>query len=90
MKVNKTLKSIKNLLAKYWKKWTIFIFLAIVVYTGIIFYQYVYKSLYEQREVAPFRLEIKKTIYQSIMDDYLSKGEKINQIFNKNYLDPFK
>jgi hypothetical protein len=90
MDLKKISKSIRNFFTKHWKKWTIFAFLAILVYVGFIFYKYVYKSLYEQREVAPFKLEIKKATYQSIMDDYLGKGEKINQITNKNYLDPFK
>lgn len=90
MDFKKTAKSIRNLFIKHWKKWTIFAFLAILVYIGFIFYKYVYKSLYEQREVSPFKLEIKKAAYQSIMDKLLNRGEKINQITNKNYLDPFK
>lgn len=90
MDFKKTAKSIRNLFIKHWKKWTIFAFLAILVYVGFIFYKYIYKPLYEQKEVSPFKLEIKKAAYQSIMDKFLSKGEKINQINNKNYLDPFK
>lgn len=90
MDFKKTAKSIRNLFIKHWKKWTIFAFLAILVYIGFIFYKYTYKPLYEQKEVSPFKLEIKKAAYQSIMDKFLSKGEKINQITNKNYLDPFK
>lgn len=90
MDLKKTLKSIRNFFIKHWKKWTIFAFLAILVYIGFIFYKYTYKPLYEQKEVSPFKLEIKKSVYQSIMDNFLSRGEKINQINNKNYLDPFK
>jgi hypothetical protein len=90
MDLKKTLKSVKNFFIKHWKKWTIFAFLAILVYIGFIFYKYVYQPLYEQKEVSPFKLEIKKSVHQSIMDKFLSREEKINQINNKNYLDPFK
>ena len=86
----KTFKSIKNFFAKHWKKWTIFAFLAILIYVGFVFYKYVYRSLYEQKEVAPFKLEIKKTLYQSIVNNYSDKIEEINRINTKNYLNPFK
>jgi len=90
MNLKKTAKSIRNFFIKHWKKWTIFSFLAILVYIGFIFYEYVYKPIYALKEVAPFKLEIKRAVYQGIVDAYLNKGEKVNQINTKNYLDPFK
>jgi len=83
------LKSLKMFFAKHWRKWTICAFLAILIYVGFIAYKYVYLTLYGQREVVPFKLEIKKNIYREIMDS-LNQEEKINQIFSKEYLDPFK
>ena len=64
--------------------------LAIVIYAGFISYKYVYKPLYAQNEITPFKLEIKKAAYQSIMDNYAKKQETIDKIINKNYSDPFK
>ena len=90
MKTDKILKSSKSFFARHWKKWTILAFLAILVYIGFVFYKYVYGPLYSQREVSPFKLEIKKATYQSIKDNYSGREEKINQIINKNYSDPFK
>jgi len=90
MNLKKTAKSIKNFFIKHWKKWTIFAFLAILVYIGFIFYKYVYQPVYALKEVDPFRLEIKRAAHQSIMDVYLNKEEKLNRINTKNYLDPFK
>jgi hypothetical protein len=90
MKPKNILKSIKIFLSKHWKKWTIFAILAIVIYAGFVSYEYIYKPLYVQNEITPFKLEIKKAVYQSIMDNYAQKQEIIDKIINKNYSDPFK
>lgn len=90
MNFKKTTKSIKNFFLEYWRKWIIVAFLAILIGIGFIFYKYIYVPLYGEKEVSPFKLEIKKTAYQEIMNKYLGKEQEINRIFNKNYLDPFK
>jgi len=83
-------KSITDFLAKNWKKWTIFVILAMVIYVGIVAYLYVYKPLYAQKQVSPFQLEIKNNIYRQLMDNYAQKQQIIDKINNKSYLDPFK
>jgi len=90
MDLKNTFKSINEFLAKNWKKWTIFVILAILIYVGIVSYLYIYKPLYAQKQVAPFQLEIKKTAYRQIMDNYAQKQEIIDKVINKSYLDPFK
>jgi len=90
MSLKNIFKSISNFLSQYWKKWTIFAILAIVIYAGFIYYEYIYKSLYLENEITAFKLEIKKSAYQDIMDNYTKKQETIDKIINKDYLDPFK
>ena len=90
MNIKNFLKSIKEFFEKHWRRWTILAILAMVIYIGLIFYQYIYKPIYQSREVTAQRLEIKKNIYQQIMDYYSKIGENINQIFNKNYSNPFE
>jgi len=90
MNIKNFLKSSKEFCGKHWKKWIILAILIMVIYIGFIFYQYIYKPIYQPKEVTAQRLEIKKNIYQRIMNRYSRIGENINQIFNKNYPDPFK
>lgn len=90
MKLRKNLKPIGKFLKKYWKNWTILAILGIIIYTGFIFYQYIYKPIYQPRELMLHRLEIKKQIYQEIMDSYFQRQENITEILNKNYLNPFR
>ena len=90
MKNKKSLKPIKDFLKKYWQKWTIIIILGIIIYIVFVFYQYIYKPVYQPEELMPQRLEIKEGIYQEIMNFYYQQGENINIILNKNYPNPFK
>lgn len=90
MKNKKFLKPIKSFFGKHWQKWTIILILGIIIYIGFIFYQYIYKPIYQPRELVPQRLEIKEEIYQELMDFYSQQEEKINEILNKTYPNPFK
>lgn len=90
MKREKILKLIENFFKKHWQKWTILAILGIIIYTGFIFYQYVYKPLYQPRELPLQKLEINKKNYQEIMDFYYQQEENIDKIINKTYPNPFK
>ena len=76
----KILKPIKEFCKKYWQKWTILAVLGMVIYIGFIFYQYIYTPIYQPSDVMPQRLEIKKEIYQQVMDFYFERGENIEEI----------
>lgn len=90
MKAKKILKLIERFLRKHWHKWTILAILGIVIYAGFVFYQYVYKPVYQPKESILQKLEIKKQIYQEIMEFYYQQEENISQIINKDYPNPFK
>ena len=90
MKKNRFLKAIKNLLKEHWQKWTIIAILGIILYVGFVFYFYIYKPVYQPRELTPQKLEINKKVYQEIMDFYFQQEENINEIINKEYPNPFK
>lgn len=90
MKKEKFLKPIKKFFKKHWPKWTILVILGIIIYTGFVFYQYIYKPIYQPRELLPQKLEIDKEIYQEIMDFYSQQEKNINEILNKIYPNPFK
>lgn len=90
MKSKKILKAVEKFLKKHWQKWTILAILAIVVYIGIVFYLYVYKPAFQPQESTPLKLEIDKETYQEVMEHYNQKQEIINQIMNKEYINPFK
>lgn len=77
-------------MTKYWKKWTIFVILAMVIYVGFLIFQYVYKPIYKPEETTIQRLEINKTVYNEIMKKYSESQENINKIINKDYPNPFK
>lgn len=77
-------------MTKYWKKWTIFVILAMVIYVGFLIFQYVYKPIYKPEQTTIQRLEINKTVYNEIMKAYSESQENINRIINKNYPNPFK
>ena len=84
------LKSIKGFFGKHWRRWTILAILVMVIYIGLIFYQYIFRPIYQPKAVTTQRFEIKKDIYQQIMDSYSKVEENINKITNKDYSDPFK
>lgn len=90
MKTKKILKLIKGFFRKHWQKWTILAIGAIVIYAGFVFYQYVFKPVYQPKESIPQKLEIEKQIYQEIMGFYYQQEENISQIINKDYPNPFK
>lgn len=90
MRIHRILVKIKNFLAKYWQYWTILAILAIVVYIGFVFYVYIYKPIYQPRELVPQKLEIDKKTYQQVIDFHNQQEEKINQIISKDYPDVFK
>lgn len=90
MDIKKLLKSIKNFLEKYWRKWTILAIGVMVIYIGFIFYQYIYKPIYKSQETSVQIIEIKKEIYQKLMDSYLEYQDNINKIMSKDYPNPFK
>lgn len=86
----KIFKNFLNFCKKHWKKWTILLILAILVYIGFIFYKYVYKPVYKPEYVVPEKLEINEKDYEFIMEAYLEKEVNIENILNKNYYNPFK
>ena len=90
MKLKKTSKAIEKFYKRHWKNWTILAILGIIIYTGFVFYQYIYKPVYQPRELIPQRLEIKEQTYQEIMDFYFQRQENITKILNKNYPNLFK
>jgi len=86
----KALKTIKKLLENYWKKWTTLAILVIIIYIGFLFYSYIYKPIYQPKDLVPEKLEIDKETYQELMNHYNLKQENINQIINKEYPNIFK
>jgi capsular polysaccharide biosynthesis protein len=90
MKLKKILKPIGKFFKKHWKKWTILAILGIIIYISFIFYQYIYKPIYQSQELIPQKLRIKKQIYQEVMDFYFQRQENITKIISRDYLDPFK
>lgn len=90
MKNRNILKPIKKFCKKHWQKWTILAILAMIIYVGFIFYQCVYKPIYQIGELEFQRLEIKEQIYQELMDSYSQRQKNINKILTKTYIDPFK
>lgn len=90
MKTAKTSKAIKDFLKKHWQKWTILAILGIVIYVGVLFYLYIYKPIYQPRDLVPQKLEINEQIYQEIMDHYNQREQIINEIISKNYQDVFR
>lgn len=90
MRIHRILRRIKNFLAKYWQYWTILAILAIIIYIGFVFYVYVYRPVYQPRELRPQKLEIDKKTYQQVIDFHNQQEENISQIISKDYIDPFK
>jgi len=90
MKTPKSLKPIKKFLKKHWRNWTILAILGIITYIGFIFYNYLYKPVYQPEELIPQKLEIDVDAHQQIMDFYHQEQENINIIINKEYPNPFK
>jgi len=89
MDIKKILKPIDVFFKKHWRKWTLLAILAIFAYAGFIFYQYIYKPIYRAKEVPSYKLEIKRIIYQDILEIFSQKKETINKIINKDYSNPF-
>ncbi len=90
MQIKKSLKTIETFLAKYWQKWTILVILVMVICIGFILYQYIYKPIYQFKEITAQRLEIRKDIYQELADSYLEIQDNINRIINNDYPNIFK
>lgn len=90
MNLNKIIKPIEGFLKNHWQKWTILIILAMIVYLGLMLYKYVYKPLYQPEVIVIRKLEIKENLYNSLLEEFSQKQKNIIEIFNKNYLDPFK
>lgn len=90
MNLNGLLKPIKKFFVKYWRKWTILAVLAIFIYIGLIFYKYIYVPIYQAKEIPSYKLEIKRSAFQGIMENYAKRQETIIRIINKDYPNPFK
>jgi len=90
MDIKNLSKSIKGFLGKQWKKWTILIVLVMVIYIGFIFYKYIYKPIYQVKEVSAQKFEIREDTYEQIINSYSNLGENINRVINKDYHDSFK
>lgn len=90
MNNKKKLRALKNFCKRHWRKWTILIILAMVVYVVFIFYQYIYKPIYQTKEIVSKKLEIRKDVYQDIMDLYLQRQSNAEEAINKTYPDPFR
>jgi hypothetical protein len=87
---NKSFKAIKKFCGKYWRRWTTLAILAMVIYIGFIFYQYIYKAIYQPREIISQRLEIKEQTHKEVMDSYFQRTKNIEIILGKYYPNPFK
>ena len=90
MSNKKKLKALRNFCKKHWRKWTILIILAMIIFIGFVFYQYIYKPLYQSKEIFPKKLEIRKDVYQDVMDLYFERQSNAEEAINKTYPDPFK
>lgn len=90
MNLNKFIKSFERFLKNHWRKWTILVILAMIISSAFIFYIYAYKPLYNFGAVDVQKLEIKEGLYESLMNDSAQKKINLVEIFNKNYLNPFK
>jgi len=90
MNFNKIIKSSERFLRTHWRKWTILAILAMIIYSGFIFYKYAYKSIYDSEQNGTQKLEIKEELYKSLMNQSIQKQNNLIEIFNKNYLNPFK
>ena len=90
MKKTNFFKKINKFFKKHWRKWTILAILGIVVYTGFIFYQYIYKPLYQPKEMSLPKIEIKKQVYQEVMDLYYQRQSNLDKIIYKDYPNLFR
>ena len=87
---NKTILLLKNIFKKILTNWTILVFLAIVIYIGLGFYNSVYKPIYRPTEMPSQKLKIQSKVYEKIMDIFSQREKNINEILNKNYQDQLK
>jgi len=90
MNPNKIIKSFERFLKNHWQKWTILAILAMIIYSVSIFYKYAYKPIYNFEGIDIQKLEIKERLYGSLMNNSIQKQNNLVEIFNKNYLSPFK
>ncbi|MBD3282026.1 MAG: hypothetical protein GF387_00205 [Candidatus Portnoybacteria bacterium] len=89
MKKEKILNQIKLFFKKYWKSWTLVAFLAIIVFVAFVFYSYGYIPLYSSDEVVVEELKINKGLYENIMEQYYFRQEILEEVFKKQYINPF-
>ena len=90
MNRKKRLKALKDFCKTHWRKWTILVFLAMVAYISLVFYQCIYRPIFQPIEIVPQKLEIKEQVYQEIMDSYFERKTNVENIIKKNYPNPFK
>ena len=87
---NKTLKAIEKLLKNNWHKWVFIAILGVIVFIIYLFYLFIYKPIYEPRDLVPEKLEIDKIIYDELINFCDLKEQNINQIIKKEYSNIFK
>ncbi|MFH1129384.1 MAG: hypothetical protein V1686_01455 [Patescibacteria group bacterium] len=90
MNQDKSIRTIFKFIKNRWRLWTILVFLVIIIYLGVVFYKYVYVPIYSPQEAVSQRLEIKENIYDILINKLSQQEKNISEIFNKNYLNPFK
>ncbi|MBU3922702.1 hypothetical protein KJ684_00490 [Patescibacteria group bacterium] len=87
---NKTLKAIEKLFKNNWHKWVFIAILGVIVFIIYLFYSFIYKPIYEPRDLVPEKLEIDKIIYDELINFCDLKEQNINQIIKKEYSNIFK
>lgn len=86
----KFLRTTKNFCKRHWRKWMVLAIISVIVYIGFVFYQYIYKPIYEPRESTLLQLEIKKKTHKEVMDLYSQRQENLDKALRKDYPNPFK
>ena len=90
MKRIKFLRITKNFCKKHWRKWMVLAILVTITYISLVFYQYIYKPLYEPKESTSLKLEIKKKTHKEVMDLYSQRQGDLDKALRKDYPNPFK
>lgn len=88
--INKILKKLLKLLENHLNLVILMIFVIIILYASWLLYNFVYISASALPEISFEKVEIKKAVFDRVIEQLNAREQNILEAMNKNYSDIFR
>lgn len=88
--ISKILKKLLKLLEGHLNLVILLVFVIIILYVSWLLYNFVYLTVSGSPEVSFENVEIKKTVFKRVIEQFNAREQNILEAMNKNYSDIFR